>query len=572
MTNTRTTVMDTLKTTLMEQAPTRNGHFFVTTCVSDRRATVWQTQGETVEKAWVKIERYLKKFLVFPKWLKIEWIDETKRVTSEEGQQLFFQVERNNYFRYGIQFKRKKAYTFLPEEIVGNALLSPHPDHEIRKQDARLRLNEKNLKGYIKRRNKQGIEAPLSFFDSHWTFFTKKGVFVENQRIYPLETEKYGQGIRVISEENQKEMLDSGIARGAAYLIDQIEDSGKFIYGYYPAYGRVLTSYNSVRHYSSLYALLEAYEYLENQGNASLEFLERIEKGIQWGLEHLTLEKDGHYYVTEQTKEGVELKLGAQAMVLLALTKYQTVTDNEDILPIIEKFLLGMTSFIAEDGSTTHVLDAELNTKEAFRIIYYDGEALFAIMRSYPLIQEDRWLELAERLMDRFIAKNYEKYHDHWLSYSVNELTRYLPKKDYFAFGVRNALGNLNFIKNRDTAYPTMLELVVAAVKMFDRIQSSVLADELVTTEESDTLKAVMEHRALHELRTGTMWPELAMFFAKPETIAGGFYCRHDRCRMRIDDAEHFLSGLINYRNLLDEPTAAKEGSEPNGAFLSTHS
>lgn len=550
MTNTRTTVMNTLKTTLMEQAPARDGHFFVTTCVSDRRATVWQTQGETIEKAWGKIERYLKKFLIFPKWLKIEWIDEMKRVTSEEGQQLFFQVERNNYFRYGIQFKQKKAYTFLPEEIVGNALLSPHPDHEIRKQDARLRLNEKNLKGYIKRRNKQGIEDPLRFFDSHWTFFTKKGVFVENQRIYPLEIEKYGQGIRVISEENQKEMLDSAIHRGADYLIDQIEDSGKFIYGYYPAYGQVLTSYNSVRHYSSIYALLEAYEYLEKQGNASLEFLERIEKGIQWGLEHLTLEKDGHYYVTEQTKEGVELKLGAQAMVLLALTKYQTVTDNEDILPIIEKFLSGMTSFIAEDGSTTHVLDAELNTKEAFRIIYYDGEALFAIMRSYPLIQEDRWLELAERLMDRFIAKNYEKYHDHWLSYSVNELTRYLPKKDYFAFGVRNALGNLNFIKNRDTAYPTMLELVVAAVKMFDRIQSLGLADELFTNEEYDTLKAVMEHRALHELRTGTMWPELAMFFAKPETIAGGFYCRHDRCRMRIDDAEHFLSGLINYRDL----------------------
>lgn len=547
MTITRTALMDTIKTALSKQAPQQEVHFFVTTCVNNSRGTVWQTEGATFEKAWIKVERYLKKFLVFPKWLKIECIDETKHVTSEEGKDLFFQVERNNYFRYGIQFKQNKAYAFLPEEIVGNALLSPHPDHEIRKQDARLRLNEKNLRGYIKRRNKQEIQRPLDFFDSHWTFFTKKGVFVEDQTVYELETEKYGQGIRKISTDNQKETLDLGIDRGANYLIDQIESSGKFIYGYYPAYGQVLTSYNSVRHYSSLYALLEAYEYLEKQGKASVTFLERIEKGIQWGLENLTLEKKDQYYVVEHLKDGMELKLGAQAMVLLTLTKYQTVTNNEEILPIIQKFLQGMTSFISKDGSTTHVLDEELKKKEAFRIIYYDGEALFAIMRTYPLIQEDRWLKLAELLMNRFIENKYEKYHDHWLSYSVNELTRYVPKKEYFEFGVRNALDNLKFIKNRDTAYPTMLELLVAAVKMFDRIQSLELDSELFTSDEYEELKSVMSHRALHELRTGTMWPELAMFFAKPETVMGGFYCRHDRCRMRIDDAEHFLSGFINY-------------------------
>lgn len=551
MTVTRTEVMDRIKTALLKQAPQQEVHFFVTTCVTNSRGTVWQTEAATFEKAWVKVERYLKKFIVFPKWLKIECMDETKPVTSEEGKDLFFQVERNNYFRYGIQFKKNKAYTFLPEEIVGNALLSPHPNHEIRKQDARLRLNEKNLTGYIKRRNKQEIQSPLDFFDSNWTFFTKKGVFVENQIVYSLETEKYGQGVRKITTTNQKEHLDMGIDRGTTYLIDQLEETGKFIYGYYPAYGQILTNYNSVRHYSSLYALLEAYEYLEKQGQRSMDSLEKIERGIQWGLEHLTLEKEGCFYVIEHLKDGAELKLGAQAMVLLTLAKYQTITKNKEILPIIEKFLQGMLAFIGKDGSTTHVLDEQLNPKENFRIIYYDGEALFAIMRAYPLIKKKKWLNLAERLMNRFIENKYEKYHDHWLSYSVNELTSYVPKQAYFEFGVRNALDNLKFIKNRDTAYPTMLELLVAAVKMFDRIQSLELDSELFTPEEYEELKAVMAHRALHELRTGTMWPELAMFFAKPETIMGGFYCRHDRCRMRIDDAEHFLSGLINYRNLI---------------------
>lgn len=553
MTLTKIALLEKIKTELYQQAPPGESHIFVTTCGSNNRGVVWQTTGETIHKAWVKVERYLKKFSVFPKWLKIECMDEKRLLSAEEGKDLFFQVERNNYFRYGIQFKQSKSYTFLPEEIVGNALLSPHPDHEVRRQDARLRLNEPNIRGYLKRRNKINISNPIAFFDKQWVFFTKKGIFVEEQQIYPLETEKYGQGMREITATNQVERLEEGIERGARYLIDQLTDTGKFIYGYYPAYGKTLTSYNSVRHYSSLYALLEAYEYLEKEGKASEVFLEKIEKGIQWGLENLTLEKEEKYYVIEHLSDGIELKLGAQAMVILALTKYQQVTNNEEILPITEKFLQGMTSFVAPNGDTTHVLDENLEEREAFRIIYYDGEALFAIMRAYPLIQDTKWLDLAELLMNRFIENHYEKYHDHWLSYSVNELTAYVPKPSYFEFGVRNALDNLNFIKNRDTAYPTMLELLTAAVKMFNRIEEIALQEELFTKEEQKRLEQTMTHRALHELRTGTMWSELAMFFAKPETIEGGFYCRHDRCRMRIDDAEHFLSGLINYKNLIDK-------------------
>jgi hypothetical protein len=40
------------------------------------------------------------------------------------------------------------------------------------------------------------------------------------------------------------------------------------------------------------------------------------------------------------------------------------------------------------------------------------------------------------------------------------------------------------------------------------------------------------------------------MYFKAPYKIEYGFFARHDRFRMRIDDAEHFLSGLVNYRSL----------------------
>lgn len=552
MMETRRSLLEKAKEVLIKQAPEGEIFFFVTTCSEDKRGKTWHTTGKNFDRAWVKVERYLKKFLIFPKWLKIELADTWQDVTAEEGRESFQKTQRNNYFRYGVKFRKDNAYTFMPEEIVGNALLVPHADHSIVKRDARLDLDEGNLRGYIKRKYQTELTNPIAFFDSEWSFFTKKGVFIENSKIYPLETEQSGQGVRKIDQENQVEMLDQAIYRGADFLIDQITETGRFVYGYFPAYGKVLKSYNSVRHYSSLYALLEAYEYLREQGATSEEFLEKIEQGLNWGLMNLTQITDGNYYVAEWLKDGVELKLGAQAMVILALAKYQTVTGNKQFLPTMKKFLQGMKSFIDKSGATTHVLDENLQEKEKFRIIYYDGEALFAIMRAYPLVMRNEWLELAELLMNHFIDAGYQRYHDHWLSYSVNELTSYVPKRKYFEFGVKNALENLRFIERRDTAYPTMLELVVAAVKMFTRIEELDLGTPLFSTADFTWLKSVMEKRALHELRTGTMWPELAMFFAKPETISGGFYCRHDRCRMRIDDAEHFLSGLINYRNFRD--------------------
>ena len=574
MMETRRILLEKAKEVLLKQAPEGEIYFFVTTCSEDKRGKVWQTTGKNFERAWIKVERYLKKYIVFPKWLKIEFVDSWQEVTADEGKEAFQKIQRNNYFRYGVKFKKDNSFTFMPEEIVGNALLVPHQEHSIVKKDARLQLDEGNMRGYIKRKYQKGLTNPLACFDESWSFFTKKGIFIEDNKIYPLETEQSGQGIRKIDQENQVEMLDQAIYRGADFLVNQITETGKFVYGYFPAYGKVLRSYNSVRHYSSLYALLEAYEYLREQGTASEEFLEKIEQGLTWGLMNLTQISDGDYYVAEWLKDGVELKLGAQAMVILALSKYQTVTGSKQFLPAMKKFLQGMKSFIDETGATTHVLDEHLQKKEKFRIIYYDGEALFAIMRAYPLVLRNEWLELAERLMNHFIDADYQRYHDHWLSYSVNELTSYVPKRKYFEFGVKNALENLRFIERRDTAYPTMLELVVAAVKMFSRIEELDLGEPLFSSADFSWLRSVMEKRALHELRTGTMWPELAMFFAKPETIAGGFYCRHDRCRMRIDDAEHFLSGLINYRNFRDfsvqdiqelpnEPTISLKEEEP---------
>lgn len=98
-----------------------------------------------------------------------------------------------------------------------------------------------------------------------------------------------------------------------------------------------------------------------------------------------------------------------------------------------------------------------------------------------------------------------------------------------------------------------MLELLVAASKMMTKLEVSPFRKEIFPLDEDffqakSRINQVMEKRALHEITTGVMFPEFAQFFKQPAVVCYGFFARHDRFRMRIDDAEHFLSGLINYR------------------------
>lgn len=120
------------------------------------------------------------------------------------------------------------------------------------------------------------------------------------------------------------------------------------------------------------------------------------------------------------------------------------------------------------------------------------------------------------------------KYHDHWLSYATNELLIYQEKKEYYQFGLDNALGNINFIDKRDTAYPTMLELLVAASKMIEKLSSSELKTQIFQSSKEfnvvkDRINSVMRKRVQHEITTGVMFPEFAQFFKQPNTISYGF-------------------------------------------------
>jgi hypothetical protein len=477
-------------------------------------------------------------------------ITEETKVTYEELLETINSINRNNYVEFGLRLEGFKKRSFLKEEITANALLVPDKNHKIGQNKANLHFDTANYKNYVKRKYNVLDHTMNYFLTSDIYLFKTKAFFIDENQFYELKDYGFGNQFRIVEEDNFREMLDLVIHQGSNYLLDQLDEAGEFIYGYFPCYDRNIRNYNAIRHFSSIYALLEAGEFLDNQ-----EMIEHSLQGLIWGFENLAEENDGDYFIKDQIGENIEYKLGAQAVAILASAKYTQITNDTRFFEKMKTLTRTIEKrFLTENDETIHVFDGHLAIKDKFRIIYYDGEALFSMLRAYELMKDEEIFAICKRLMTHFVANNYEKYHDHWLSYAVNEFLKHEQKDDYYIFGMKNALNRIDFMESRDTAYPTMLELLVAAAKMMLKLEVYDRRKEIISDEEFEAAKNrifdVMSHRAYHEIVTGTMFPEFAMYFKAPYKIEYGFFARHDRFRMRIDDAEHFLSGLVNYRSL----------------------
>ena len=77
--------------------------------------------------------------------------------------------------------------------------------------------------------------------------------FYENGQFINLASRYDANGIRAIAS-NKNSTLETSLKK-CSVLHSQIQENGKFIYGYFPAYDRDIRNYNTVRHCTSLYAL-----------------------------------------------------------------------------------------------------------------------------------------------------------------------------------------------------------------------------------------------------------------------------------------------------------------------------
>ncbi|MQW91367.1 poly alpha-glucosyltransferase [Acinetobacter wanghuae] len=507
------------------------------------RCKVWSTNAPDAKTALNRTLNFLDKMYDkkrgLPEYLKFDIAVNIKQKSWQDVKQTLNTQMHNNHFRKGVSFDSKFEICFLEQELYGKALIRGivynqptfwDQDNVNRALHSKYPTITKNLE--------------LDQLKHVWLFDTVSA-FYEDEKMLNLQSTGPVNGVREL-DSDLKTHIRSLVLENATFLHNELQEDGRFIYGYFPAYDRELKSYNTVRHCTAVYALLETLEVDDKE-----EYLTKIRLAIEYAIQVFYKEEKSCGFMIDGEDEA-EIKLGSNAAAIFMFAKYQEITQDAQYQSVAEKLAEGILYMVDDQGKTTHVLDyPSLETKEQFRIVYYDGEAALGLLRLYQINQDATLLQTVKLMFEHFIEKKYDKYHDHWLSYCTNELTKICPEEKYFEFGLNNYLKHMKFIAERKTAYATFLEMMMSAYKMVIRMREQGF-DELYEKSKFEELKKLIEQRVEFQRSAGYFYPEVAMYMAKPEKILNAFYVRHDRFRTRIDDQEHNLSGYIAYLNYFE--------------------
>ncbi len=515
------------------------GRYAAFISVSDihEQAYVFRASGVSVREAWDKARAAAEEFIAAedfsPMWVKGDVTVKGERAALADVIKCISKGYRF-FFRRGIAFEDSLDTAFIEAELNLNSLIS------YKKKTIELTMLNKYLANCELKTLTQ-LPENVILFDCSSAFCDEKS------EVYELYSEGNSCGRRVLKRFD-KDTAMRVISTSAEYLSMQIGLDGKFDYGVYPALGKPIAGYNMLLHATSIWSLLCAYrltgdKFLLCQAESAIGYMVN---NTVYKYPHKD-EKENVVYLVDKTRN--EVKIGGNAVAVIVLTEYMSITGTDKYKKLAIELGNGILELFDErDGSFFHVLKyPSLAPRDKFRTVYYDGETVFALCRLFGLTTQRRFLETAAAAADRFIVNDYTQYTDHWIAYSMNELTKYLPKEKYLKFALKNVQNNLEKIYKQPTTYHTYLELLCVAFETYSRIEERGL--QCGYEVDGKELAKTIFHRADYMLN-GYGYPEYVMHFAKPSEMLGSFFIRHDDYRTRIDDVQHFCSAYYSlYRN-----------------------
>ncbi len=541
----------------------RNGKVkcFISVGYQSERAAVFTGIGNNKSTAFKMAQdravKHIKTKSENPPWLKADFVVMEKRLARSEFLELASTIKRY-YFKYGIAFDELYNIAFLHQEVNGACLLKyteqernkpkPSPDTlelagisvDTDSTKTIAEINWGNVNHYLKTVRGQSLVLGDSVLNDVIIFETKS-YFYDEEEFFELEEAELSTARRKISALSP-EFLKDLLFKSSRYLANTVQDNGRFIYGYFSCFNKKISSYNVVRHALSVYSLSETYLVTKDEA-----LLEPIRKSFAYLIGKYIYTVNDCAFVVEFDNND-EIKLGGLGVTVLAIVKYLEIFNEEnEYLQVLRQIGNGIRYMQNEEtGQFTHVLRFPgLEIVDQFRIVYYSGEAAFALMRIYSIDKNEVWLNSVKKAFEYFFAHDYWRNYDHWLAYCTNELAAVVPEDRYFIFGLKNAFNNLDFMMNRITTWATFLELLSAADAMVKNIKACG-KEKLLEGYDLSKFKTTLHIRANRQL-DGVFFPEHAMYFKSPETILYGAFIRHHIFRVRNDDVAHHLSGYCHY-------------------------
>ena len=514
------------------------GHaVFISVCDKTERADVYTGTGNSLDAAWdaaaERAENALHKSGQAPVWVKVDVVVECSPISTSNLAKKVAGV-REEFFRFGVAFDREFNTALLEEEMNGAKIYNYSGGG----------IDFKYLNNYLAKANRKTLDE----LPEEVTIFKCAGWFCdEDNLVYQLSSGGFDYGRRQIESVDADFAMEL-IINASEFLEAQVLDDGSFIYGLYPRFDNKIGNYNIVRHAGTIWALICRYRLVPSK-----ELAEKIERTIGYMIGSMLYDDMGRAYLYE--KKSNEIKLGGCGIAVVALTEYMNVFKNDKYKEVCIALGNGILTMLDKtNGTYYHVLREDFSRKEEFRTIYYDGEATFALCRLYGLTGNTVWLDAAESAVGHFIEADYTQYRDHWVAYSMNEITKYVTnRQDYYVFALENAQKNLKKIKERETTGPTNLELLMSTFELYDRIVESGQSLGDFEFDLKSLLDAIFA-RADYQLN-GYFFPEYAMYMKNPQRILDTFMVRDDGYRVRIDDVQHNIGGYylycVNYDKLL---------------------
>ncbi len=285
---------------------------FVSLGQASERAHVVRFQGKGLQSVKDQARNWLRQQPEVA-WLKLD-IARNFEALSFETLNERVKDTRKNYFRYGIAFDRKMQCAYLEEELNGNAVLTKDPTHQ------ELHINLTNLSNYA---HQQGRTERIAFQPtSPCLLFDTLGVFAD-ETPHVLEVIRDVEKIRETTSPLPSE-IKTIVAQSSEYLARQVRANGRFQYGYFPCFDKPIKFYNSLRHASTLYSMIEAYRLTPSE-----RLRQAIDRAKRYLVEELIVHEGERSFVLD--RESNEIKLGANAAAILALTEYmQTFQTTDD--------------------------------------------------------------------------------------------------------------------------------------------------------------------------------------------------------------------------------------------------
>lgn len=477
-----------------------------------------------------KAEVFVTENNINPLWVKIDCINGCNIETRAEFQEEI-RSAREYFFKKGVSFDVGFETALLEAQLNCCGLINYKTGT----------LDDDKIKDFLINRGTELASVP----DNVISFTTVGYICDENKKLYKLYPDEENYGRRIISELTKND-IKQVIETSSVYLANAVGDNGKFDYGVNPVNDFHFVTYNILRHSGTIWSLIMQYDTTKDE-----KLIPKIESTIAYLMDSIEYSDSDHAYLVERKAD--EIKLGGNAIAIVTLSTYASIFGSNKYDKLITALANSILDMQENDGSYYHVLTFPgFERKERDRIVYYDGEATFALARAYSITNDKRYLDAAEKALDYFIMNDYTRFCDHWIAYAVNEVTIHDPKERYLNFGLKNANDNLGKIFNQDTTFHTFLELLMAAFSLYERIkEKNIYASYMQRFNFEAFIRTI--YRRAHYMLSGYLYPEIAMYMKVPKSVVYTFCVRHDSYRIRIDDVQHYIGGYYNFYKNFDK-------------------